>query len=233
MQITYRFEFDDGRSTTIAVDLDRVSPDLTSPDYPEWTQLSRSQCPNCPLDAQRVFRCPAAADLAPTITKFAQIVSHDEAKVVVKLPSRVVARRAQIQDALSSLVGLIMATSACPILSRMKGLARSHLPFASHEETLLRMVGGYLIRQLLDQKTGIEPDWTLAGLRAHYADLELLNRAFKTRLRGAASQDSTLNAISALGVLSLGIGISIDDAASELGDWVYQPSGSADQDSSR
>jgi hypothetical protein len=120
-------------------------------------------------------------------------------------------------------MGLIMATSACPILGRMRGLARTHLPFASHEETLLRVVGAYLIRQLLDRTGGTALDGSLDGLRAHYADLEQLNRAFRQRLRSAAAEDAALNAVSSLGVLSLGIGLSIDDALRELGSLVYQP----------
>ncbi len=143
----------------------------------------------------------------------------------VVTPERVVRRDGQVQDALGSLVGLIMASSACPILGRMRGLARTHLPFSSLEETLLRSVGAYLLRQLLVQKQGGVPDWDLSGLKAHYADLEILNRAFKKRVNAAAEQDSTLNAVSAWGIVSSSVNFSIDDHLADLDPYVFAAPG--------
>ena len=181
-----------------------------------WTQLTNNQCPNCPLDTQRHSHCPAALDLAPVITAFAQMISHEQAHVEVETPERTVSKDCQVQQALSSLVALTMATSGCPILGQMRNLAMTHLPFATSEETLFRSLGAYLITQLLGERHGGQPDWALDGLRRLYADLEVLNKAFKKRINAAAKQDAAINAVSALGVLSLGVGLSIEDSLEEL-----------------
>ena len=217
MNIAYRFTYQNGRTQEIIVDVDRsAAPALAGDALPEWTLLGRQQCANCPLRAEDHPRCPAAVDLAPTMQAFAEVVSHREARVEVTTPERTVTRRCQVQNALSSLVALVMATSACPILGRMRGLARTHLPFATMEETLLRSVGAYLIKQVHVQKQGGAPDWSLTGLRAYYAELETVNRAFKRRVEGALVQDAALNAVSALGVLSVAVAFSLEDHVAEL-----------------
>jgi hypothetical protein len=222
VNISYHFRFKDGTRERVDVDIHRSAPD-TSGTLPEWTRLGRSQCPNCPLKAEQHTHCPAAVDLAPTISAFAPIISHQEARVEVETPERSVSRDCQVQQALSSLVGLIMATSGCPILGRMRGLAMTHLPFSTLEEMLFRNVGAYLILQFQIYKQGGEPDWDLKGLSEHFARLEVLNKAFKKRIDAAARQDATINAVSALGVLSMGIGLSIDDQLAELGAFAMAP----------
>lgn len=211
--ISYQFVFRDGSSHRIDVNLERGAADAPAP---EWTRLEFRRCPNCPLPAEAGARCPPAVDLAPVVGAFAKMISHEQAQVLVHTPQRVVGRDCQVQDALSSVVALIMATSACPILGRMRGLARTHLPFSTMEESLVRVAGAYLLGQLLVQREGGEADWTLEGLKAHYAQLEVLNKAFKKRIDAAAVQDATLNAVSALGVLSMGVGLSVDDQLAEL-----------------
>jgi len=226
LNISYRFSFADGALFQIDVDVLRNAAGAPPEPQagaapPEWTRLEFRQCPNCPLSPSAHSHCPTARDLVPTISAFAKIISYHEAQVEVVTPERVVKRDCQAQDALGSLVGVIMASSACPILGRMHGLAQTHLPFASLEETLLRTVGAYLVRQLLLHKQGLEPDWELAGLKAHYADLEILNRAFKKRITAAAQQDAALNAVSAWGILSSGVGFSIDDHLVDLEPLVF------------
>lgn len=216
--IQYKFILRDGSEHAISVDVERaVRPAAAVPaDAPAWTQLGFRQCHNCPLNTQTHTHCPPALDLAPVIGAFAKIISYAEAQVVVETPERVSGKDCQVQQALSSLVALIMATSGCPILGRMRGLARTHLPFSTIDETLFRIAGAYLIKQLIEQRRGSEPDWALQKLREHYVELEILNHAFTKRINAAAVEDATLNAVSALGVLSMGIGFTLDDQLNEL-----------------
>ncbi|HZP12358.1 MAG TPA: hypothetical protein VFB36_08060 [Nevskiaceae bacterium] len=216
MKITYQFEMADRARHEFAVDLERPDQPPASATLPAWTKLEYHQCPNCPLKPAQSPRCPAAADLAAPMTAFAKIVSYERAHVTVTTDERTYSKDCQVQQALSSLVALIMATSGCPILGRMRGLARTHLPFATMDETLFRSVGAYLVQQLLVHKKGGVPDWNLNGLLAHYNDLDALNRAFKTRITEAAVQDSTLNAVATLGMLSMGVSLSIEDRLDEL-----------------
>ena len=46
-----------------------------------------------------------------------------------------------------ALMGLIMATGSCPWFQQLRTLADTHLPFASIEDTLLRVAGTYLIQE--------------------------------------------------------------------------------------
>lgn len=215
MSISYHFLLKDGTRQRVDVDLQRGAP-KPGGSLPEWTRLGCNQCPNCPLKVEQHSHCPAAVDLAPTIGAFARIVSYEQVRVEVETPERTISRDCQVQQALSSLVALIMATSACPVFGRMRGLALTHLPFPTLEETLMRNVGAYLIQQFQIYKQGGVPDWDLAGLSAYFARLEVLNKAFKKRIDAAAREDAAINAVSALGILSMGVGLSIDDQLAEL-----------------
>ncbi len=206
----------DGSHHDFVVDLQRAGAPAATATLPGWTKLTYHQCPNCPLKPEQSPRCPPAADLSPAIGAFAAIISYERAVVRVTTEERTISKDCQVQQALSSLVALIMATSGCPILGRMRGLARTHLPFATMDETLFRSVGAYLVKQVLIHKQGGTPDWNLAGLKAHYDDLDMLNRAFKNRITEAAVKDSTLNAIATLGMLSMGVSMSIEDRLEEL-----------------
>lgn len=220
MMIKYKFVLRDGTQHVIEVDLERAQSETAeladTSQAPDWTALEFRKCLNCPLKSELSPRCPTALDLVPTISAFNQIISHERAEVIVETPNRVVGKECQVQDALSSVVGLIMSTSACPILGKMRGLAITHLPFSTIDETLFRIIGAHLIRQLIVVRQGGQPDWQLEKLKAHYVELEILNHSFKKRIDAAAEQDAALNAISALGVLSTGIGFSIDDNLADL-----------------
>lgn len=215
MQVSYHFALRDGSQHGFHVDIDRTSTS-TGAEAPDWTRLGFNQCANCPLSAEQHSHCPAAVDLAPVISAFASIISHAEAQVCVNTPERSISKDCQVQQALSSLAALIMASSGCPILRQLRGLARTHLPFATLEETLFRSVSAYLLGQLLVQKAGGTPDWTLDGLKGLYAELEVLNVHFKKRVNAAAKQDAAINAVAALGILSMGVGFSIDEQWDEL-----------------
>jgi hypothetical protein len=109
-----------------------------------------------------------------------------------------------------------MPGAGCAILGKMRGLAYTHVPFATIDETLFRTLGAYLLRQLIEARRGGTPDWELKKLRDYYVELEILNHSFKKRIDAAAEQDATINAVSALGVLSTGVGFSIDDQLADL-----------------
>jgi hypothetical protein len=160
---------------------------------PVWTALEHHQCPNCPLGAPPPgsdSACPAAADLAPVVESFSKLSSIAQAAVQVLTPEREVRKTTDAQTALSALMGLIMATSGCPILRRMKPLAEMHLPFATATEVVHRTVGAHLVRALIEGR-----DADIDELRKQLDDVDTLNFAFMTRLRSAAEKDASLNAL--------------------------------------
>ena len=125
-------------------------------------------------------------------------------------------KRTDAQTGLRALFGLVMATSGCPILSRLRGLARTHLPFSTMEETIFRTVGAYLIQQFLIQKNGGEPDWELKGLYLLYEQLQEVNRCFKARIDAASEQDANMNALGSLIYLAMGVSFSLEAQLQEI-----------------
>jgi hypothetical protein len=151
-------------------------------------------------------------------TQFSDIISFEKARVEVHTPERTYTKDCDVQTGLRSLLGLVMATSACPILSQLKGLADSHLPFATLEETLFRTTGAYLIKQYFIYKGGNVPDWNMQGLDYFYKNLQTVNRGFKRRLDSAFTneKEAHLNAIGSLLYVSMGVTYSLEDNLSEL-----------------
>lgn len=215
--IRYQFVPDEGptRSFTVRLDPDTLANLDPLPDpAPDWTRLEFQKCPNCPLDNTPL--CPAAARLAGVVADFAKTRSFEEAFIQADFPERTVSKRTAVQVGLSSLVGIYLATSGCPILAKLRPLVRTHLPFATEEETLYRTVSTYLLGQYFRAVDGSKPDWSLEGLAAIYREVGAVNRAFATRLRVAAPADANLNALVLLDTFAKAVPDALDDRLAEL-----------------
>lgn len=212
---TYILKMPSGETWSFPVDVERPAPEMTAP-LPEWAVLSFSRCPSCTLDAAEFPGCPAAVDLIDIIERFSDVASTDVVDVRVVGPQREYARRCDVQMALRSLIGLVMATSACPHLSRLGGMARHHLPFSDRIETAQRTASAYLLEQFFLYRDGLTPDLKLNGLRRLYERLHEVNAYFARRMRAAAQQDASVNAIAALSSLANLITFSLDDDLEEL-----------------
>ncbi len=225
MQITYQFHHADGTMREFEVDVERARTPRQG--QAPWTRLGVQQCANCPLQSSEVSHCPPAVDLEQVVDAFNAVMSHENLRVVVNTPERQMSKDCDAQTGLSALLGLIMATSACPVLSRMQGMARTHLPFQSLEETRFRFVGAYFLGQLLIDQQGGTPDWSFDGLHALFDELMTLNRAFKARLQSAAEQDAAMNAVSGLAMHTLGVQLSMEGSLDDLARFAIPSSSSA------
>ncbi len=214
MTIRYTIDLPGDRRLQFAVDPDR-SP-VRSTEGADWTALGFHQCPNCPLSNAEHGRCPAALDAQPLVEACSGLISHHSVRVIVEFGDR---RRlssdVDLQTALSSLLGLILSTSGCPILSRLRGMARVHLPFQTLEESQIRMVGAWLIGRLLEDN--FRGSDSLQGLHELMVALGQVNRAFMNRLRHAASKDANLNALATLAASAMNVEFSLEEASEELG----------------
>jgi hypothetical protein len=215
--IAYVFAMADGRSFRF-----EVRPDRPSTAQPaglaeaEWTRLSFHQCPGCPLDVAQHRHCPAALDLQAIASAFRDLISYEETRVEVTTPERTFVKQCDVQTGLRALMGLVMATSGCPVLSKLKGLAHYHLPFATVEETTFRTVSLYLLRQYFVHRDGGVPDLALRGLLEYYDQLQDLDQAFQNRLRVASTRDANLNAINSLFSLAAAVALSLEDQLEAL-----------------
>ncbi|KAF0127762.1 MAG: hypothetical protein FD189_308 [Elusimicrobia bacterium] len=198
MLYRYELKFEDGSETAVEIRLDPVSlRAVSAPDgpLPDWTLLDRCKCPVCPFDSASEHYCPVAVNMAGVAARFADKSSVMPVEARVISDEREYFKRTSLQSALSSIIGVYMVTSGCPVMEVLKPMARYHLPFASLNETVYRSVSSYLTRQYLAMKKGEEPDWSLERLKRAYADIEVLNRAMADRIRQASSKDANCNAI--------------------------------------
>lgn len=215
--IEYQFTLEDGAVHTFSVDTERVYDlEEDDADHPAWTDLGFHQCANCSLSFHTFRHCPVAVDIEDALDNFKAIASHEEAEVLVRTEQRDYVKRLDVKSALSSLLGLIMATSSCPTLAMLKTLASYHLPFATLEETLFRTVGAYLLKQYFIAREGGSPDLKLDGLYDLYQQLEVLNSYFEERIRGACEEDESMGIVNKLFALSMGVSFSLSTELEQL-----------------
>lgn len=193
MAIEYRITLDDEHTFSYQIELDRDSRHQADK-LPTWTRLDYQQCTNCPLNKADHPSCPAAVDLHRVIEDFQGLPAVTRAFVWVRTPEREYSKQVGLEEGLRSLLGVIMATSACPVLARLRPMAQQHLPFASTREFILRAVALYLARQYFNSREGRRPDWELRGLVKAFQQLQLVNQAFWQRIHATCEGDSNLKA---------------------------------------
>lgn len=213
----YQFSFPNGQQKQFRVDFYDQSLRSKLPDggeYPDWTQLEYHQCMGCPLTSEDYLYCPLAVNLVPIIYWCKDLVSYDEVDVLVISTEREVRAHTSLQRAVSSLLGLLMSSSACPKMKFLRPLARFHLPLATHEETIFRTVSASFLKEYF---SGAEKNTApLMELKRQYNDLQNLNRFIAQRIRRAIKQDAVVNAIVLLDILSKQVSFSIDDSLKQI-----------------
>lgn len=194
--IKYVFKFENGSVQWFEVDLERRWQDHLEKRTPgDWTRLDFHQCSNCPLKPRDVPYCPVALDLEAIAEKFARIMSNEQTEVHVITDERTYYQKVDVQSGLKSLFGLIMASSGCPILSRLRAMAHFHLPFSSMEETVYRVAGNYLLTQHFKSQDGEVVEGGFDGLKTFYGDLEQVNMHLMQRIRASSEEDANINAV--------------------------------------
>ena len=219
LALKYRFTLPDSRERVFELQLDRDTAELTSQppsDPPAWTELGFNQCNGCPFEASKVKHCPAALHLAGVIDGFTDLVSFDTVRVTVESEERSVSATLSAQQALSSLMGLIMASSGCPRTAVFRPMARFHLPFSNESETAYRVAAMYLVAQHFVARDGGKPDLALDDLESVYRGMHAVNRGMAQRLRAASRQDAIVNAIVLLDVYSSLVPAAIHDILEEI-----------------
>jgi hypothetical protein len=217
--LTYRFTFPDSQERAFHLEMDRDTAELTSPpaaDPPPWTALTFNQCSGCPLNSVEHPHCPAALHLSGVIDGFTDLVSYDKVRVTVETEERSVIATLPAQQALASLMGLIMASSGCPRTAVFRPMARFHLPFSSESETAYRVAAMYLLAQHYATREGSSADFELHDLERVYRGVHAVNRGMALRLRAASRQDAIVNAVVLLDVYSSLVPAAIHDILAEI-----------------
>ncbi|QPK65523.1 hypothetical protein IVG45_08045 [Methylomonas sp. LL1] len=215
----YKLLFAGGDSLEFPIHIDKATNSYIAPKQhprPFWAELDYQQCSNCPLSKQDTPFCPVAANLVPLIELCGAMASHDAVRLEVITPERTISGDTTAQRVLSSILGLIMATSPCPHTEYFKPMARFHLPLASEDETIYRTTSMFLLAQYFLYKDGKAYTMELDGLADIYKELQIINRALARRLRAAISQDAAVNGIVLLDLLTQSVSWSIEDGLEGL-----------------
>tara|TARA_B110000285_G_scaffold21105_1_gene20437 strand:- start:9208 stop:9885 length:678 start_codon:yes stop_codon:yes gene_type:complete len=181
-----------------------------STDYPEWARLQHKQCACCPLKTSDCQYCPVATRMHGLLEAFAENASTERVQVTVEATERHYYNDCDLQVGINSLMGLMMATSDCPVLQELRAMASFHIPFCSTQETLHRTVGSYLTKQYFVQLKGGQPDWELKHLKELYQVLEGLNQDFFKRIQDYSSSDAVSNAVIMFFATSVVVATSLD-----------------------
>ncbi len=219
LTISYRFIFPDKREELIKVKIDKQNMESFPDDSaapPSWCKLDFHQCPNCPLQTAQQPYCPLATRLVRLMATCQNVLSFDKVKMEVTTPERMVTKNTTAQRAVSSLMGLVMATSGCPHMTFLKPMARYHLPFATPEETIFRVVSTYLLEQYFRHKQAQGVDLELENLKKIYGEIQIINKAMTSRLLTVSVQDSAINAVVQLDIFAKMLPYSIEDSLEEI-----------------
>lgn len=220
IDIEYSFRFKDGSVKSFGIRLDErdlrfIRPD-TSIAPPPWSVLGYNRCTNCPLDPAAENHCPIALNLAEIVEGFKDYFAFEDVSVTVKTAERTFMKDTTIQEGLGGMIGIVMVTSGCPVMEKLKPMVRFHLPFASITETIFRTVSMYIIGQFFVLRDGKEPNWSLSGLEEIYEQVGAVNRDFSIRLRDAAKKDANVNALVNLDCFATMVSLTAEDILEEL-----------------
>ena len=219
ISIKYFFKLPDNTQEIFDLELDAQSLELVinAPENPpQWTNLDFHQCPNCPLDSDTHPKCPLMLNLVDIVSRFDHILSYDEISLEVVMDERSVSGHTTAQKGLSSLMGVVVASSGCPHTKFFKPMLRFHLPLSSEAETIYRAASMYLLAQYFILKEGKKADFALHGLEIIYNNVHLINTAIAERLRFASKSDSSVNAIILLDMYTNTIPCAIEESLEEL-----------------
>jgi len=185
-------------------------------DIPAWTDLHFHQCDNCTLTSPPHEKCPLAAHICAVVKRCENLLSYSKVHLAVITSERTVCQDTTAQRAISSLIGLISASSGCPHTSFFRPMARFHLPLASEAETIYRATSMYLLAQYFLKKGGIKPDIELNRLKEIYQNITVVNKHIARRVQTASSTDSAVNAIILLDLLAKALPYALDESLEEI-----------------
>jgi hypothetical protein len=193
--VSYHCCFARGKNVTYNLSFDADTFQLLhqpAEPWPEWTRLDVHRCPNCKLDPAQHSYCPAAVQLSQIVADCHEVDASAAMEVKVVMPHRTVIHTTTAQRALSSLMGLVLAASGCPLLSHFRPMARFHLPVSTDDETMYRAISMYLMSRFVVRRKGKTSGLELNGLLRIYRNVEQVNKAMSSRLSPVCRNDAIM-----------------------------------------
>ncbi len=219
LRIIYEFRLSDGNTKRFTLSLDAQTLGILTErpsTPPSWANLEHHKCSLCPLESTNHQYCPAAAHLSAILEEFRDLFAHDKTFVTVITDERTYSKDTTIQQGLSALIGIVMATSGCPVLDHLRPLVRFHLPFANLSDTVFRMASLYFLAQYFMKQAGKAVDFDLRGIQGIYEQVGQVNRDFADRIANTAKKDANLNALVNLDCFASMVPLALEDTLEEL-----------------
>jgi len=216
--LSYHLKFDEGESFQYDF-VNSESLHLQLPkDLPseEWMKLDNFQCENCPLKPETHPECPVARNIYVLLKDWGKIISYDKVDLLVVTPQRNVSAHTTAQKALSSLLGLIMATSDCPHTQFFRPMANFHLPLSSSEETSYRALSSFFLMQFFQSRNEKDFSFDLEKFKDIYENMHTVNVHIKQRLESAVIEDAALNAVVILDLFAVSMPYYMDEELEKL-----------------
>jgi hypothetical protein len=91
-----------------------------------------------------------------------------------------------------------------------KPLARFHLPFATVDESIFRIVAVYMLRQYYRKDASKDDQFLLNDIKKHYSLVKQVNRGILKRILSISDLDADKNAIVTLSSLGQILEMEID-----------------------
>jgi len=226
LNFIYRFRYNNNFEKVFNIVLNDESLYIVQDEkesYPDWTLLNNNKCPHCVLDETEHKYCPIAKNLAEPIEFFKNSLSYEQLEIIIETKTRNYYKRAALQKGLSSLIGIYMTTSGCPIMEKLKPMVRFHLPFATLEETKFRMMSMYLLAQYMLYIKNKKPDWEMKLLTKIYSDIRIVNQSFCKRLAAVVNKDANTNALIILNCFADSVLFSIDETLMKELELFFKP----------
>ncbi len=216
-QILYKFSFEDGRKKHFKIMLDQETISILRPGLsknPRWAKLKYNKCRCCPLEESNHPYCPIAVNISDIVESFKHMFSSEDCTVRCVTPERTYMKKTSTMEGISSIFGVIMATSNCPVMDFLKPMARFHLPFGTLEETMVRVTSMYLLRQYFSNKKEDRTVLDFNELDLHYARVQQVNEGLVARINPLIKKDANKNALiilhSLCKLLSMEIDVNMD-----------------------
>ena len=209
----YQFNFEDGSQKDFKVVIDANTLLIKRDNnllMPEWTELKNFKCPHCPLNEKETAHCPVAVNLVAVIEEFYGCASYDMVDIKITTEARQYYKKDSLQVGVSSFIGILMVTSGCPIMGKLKPMVKFHLPFASLEETEYRVLSMYMLAQYFLWKRGNKPDWEFQNLTHIYEDIRILNQNVCKRIADLEQKDTSINSVVVLNNFADYVSFNID-----------------------
>lgn len=211
---SYNFEFEGGSKRTFDVYIEPITLQVvrqTNKEPADWTKLENFECEHCPLDKNEYTYCPVAVSLEELIEFFSDRTSFEKVKVTVETAERSYYKETDIQSAVGSLIGILMPSSGCPVMAKLRPMLRFHLPFATIDETEFRVFAMYALAQFLRHKQGKQPDWELKSLAMLYDDIQKINTNVAQKIAKLEKQDASINSVIVLNNFASSVTMNLDD----------------------